>query len=128
MSPSARFEEADFLLEIDDHLPYPHTLTAIAGYAVLASHTRRALVFGIGADSGLDPVSLSLQPNRTNRPPSLFAWMETQHDGAAPTIGVAALTTDGVLRVFPYVVVRGAERPQCLTNSRCYRIERGSRV
>ena len=107
---SARFAHTDYPAEIEDLIAdsvCTPSIAAVAGYAIIASTESRALIFAIAAGSGLDAVSLPLQPLSEDVPPALALWQTKAHD-----VGAAALTSDGVLRIFRRIDLRNPS-PQC---------------
>lgn len=118
MTASARFAETDFPAEVEDlmsSLPADcsPSCCAVAGYAIIASPTTpHALVFAIAAGSGLDAVSIPLQPRTGRHAPALAAWTASQRGDTLLAVAVAALTRDAVLRVYRSVDVRSQTRPR----------------
>lgn len=117
MTASARFAETDFPAEVEDlfsvHDLLP-TCVAVAGYAIVASATSpHALIFAIAAGSELDPVAVPLQHHASGCAPSLAAWPASLSSGTLHSVGIAILTKDGVLRLYPSIDVRQQERSRC---------------
>lgn len=120
---SARLAHIEYPAEVDDLISESHTTDALsffaaAGYAVVASsRVERALLFSIAAGSGSDAISIALPASRRSlseqslRPPvALSMWLaeKTADESTAKSVGVAALSFDGVLRLYPRISVEDA--------------------
>lgn len=117
MTASMRFAETDYPGEVEDMFaetdPAP-SCVAVAGYALVASATStQALVFAIASGSGVDPIALPLQRHTSHRSPSLSAWPASASADKLHCMGVAVLTGDGVLRVYPRVRIGDPGRHRC---------------
>lgn len=117
MSASARIAQTDYPVEVEDLLAehvFPLTVTAVAGYAAVAStNSPRALVFAIAAGSGLDAISINLQQLPPSHPPALASWLAAKKGPVVHAIGLAALTVDGVLRVYPKIPIINPAPASC---------------
>lgn len=118
--PSARVAYTDYPVEVDDLISDRRpgdvlSFAAAAGYALIAStRVERAFLFSIPAGSASDAVSISLPPqlsNPTSVPDdspslSLCMWLaEKSASSTAKSLGVALLSRDAVLRLYPRVPV-----------------------
>ncbi|KAI0557344.1 Nuclear pore complex protein Nup133-like protein [Gracilaria domingensis] len=117
MGSFAHVASADYPPDVEDLVSDqpagPLSVAAVAGFAVIASASSQALLFGIAAGPELDAVSIPLQPYSQERAPALSVWLPETRSDVVQCIGLAVLTTDGVLRVFRRLSVTSSGVPTC---------------
>eukprot|EP00178_Gracilaria_changii_P001635 TRINITY_DN1230_c0_g1_i1.p1 TRINITY_DN1230_c0_g1~~TRINITY_DN1230_c0_g1_i1.p1 ORF type:complete len:1135 (-),score=165.42 TRINITY_DN1230_c0_g1_i1:10830-14234(-) len=117
MSSFAHVASADYPPDVEDlitdHPPASLSVAAVAGFAVIANAASQALLFGIAAGPELDAVSIPLQPFAQNRAPALSVWLPETRSDVVQYVGLAVLSSDGVLRVFRRLSVTSSGVPTC---------------
>ncbi|CAN8063506.1 unnamed protein product [Agarophyton chilense] len=117
MSSFAHVASADYPPDVEDLIsdnPTGHlSVAAVAGFAVIANASSQALLFGIAAGPELDAVSIPLQPIPNNRVPALSVWLPEARSDIVQCVGLAVLSSDGVLRVFRRLSVTSSGVPTC---------------
>lgn len=118
---SARMTEVEYPVDVDDLIADRKpdeilSFSAAGGWAVVASNrVERALLFSIASGPASNTVSLTVpSSNSTNqqyslaRPFSLCTWVAEKSAPDLSAIGVAILSFDAVLRLYPYISVQHA--------------------
>lgn len=117
MTSFAHVANADYPAHVEDlladHPSEPVSVAAVAGFAVIANSTSQALLFGIAAGAELDAVPIPIQALPDNRPPALSVWLSETRGDVVECVGVAVLSSDGVLRVFRRLPVSTTGVPTC---------------
>lgn len=126
---SARVAYTDYPVEVDDLIAYRTdddlSFAAAAGYAVIASaRVDRAFLFSIPGGSGCNAIPITLPPpsSQSTAPAnghspslSLCMWLaEKSNSSTAKSVGIALLSRDAVLRLYPRVPVEETPAPDSL--------------
>lgn len=116
---SVRVTEVEYPVDVDDLIadckPGERvTFSAVGGWAVVTSSSiDRALLFSIASGANSDALSLSVPPSNLTyqqhsdaKPFSLCTWVVEESGTALIAVGVAILSFDAVLRLYPYVPIQ----------------------
>lgn len=117
MASFAHVANADYPAHVEDlladHPAEPVSVAAVAGFAVIANSASQALLFAIAAGAELEAIPIPIQSLPHNRPPALSVWLSETRGDAVECVGVAVLSSDGVLRVFRRLPVSNTGVPTC---------------
>lgn len=124
ISSSARLTEVEYPVDVDDLITDRKpdeilSFSAAGGWAVVASNrVERALLFSIASGNASDALPLTVPSSNTtnqqyslSRPLSLATWVAENSHTDPSAIGVAILSYDAVLRLYPYIPVQHYTSP-----------------